>query len=799
MNPVVVLSLVLRVAAVLLALLLWARRRDWRMGLVAAPLLALALSELPAVSGHLHPATGLNLAIITELLVSLSVVVAVLYLDQIMEAHDRALRALSLEKASMEQLFESAPDALVLVDNDSRILRLNSRFTRLFGYSIEEVRAQSVDGLLAPPELIDEAVAITSEAARGAPVDRETLRRCRDGSLVDVSISATPIIVNGEQVAVYGSYRDITDRKRVEQALRESEERYAIATRGTNDGLWDWDLRHDRIFFSVRWREMLGWSEEDVSERPADWFALIHPDDAERVETALLEHRDSGYDHIELEYQIRAADGTYHWVLTRGMLLRAGDGTPIRMAGSQTDISARKQTESQLLHDALHDALTGLSNRSLFMDRLDHVLAKARRRPEGLFAVLFLDLDRFKVINDSLGHLLGDRLLVEFGRRLLEAIRPGDTVARLGGDEFAILLEDLRESGEAAEVAERIQKDLAIPFTLDGQDVYTTTSIGIAFGVPSYDRPEQLLRDADTAMYRAKVTGKARHEVFDADMHADVLTQLQLETDLRRAVDAEQFLLHYQPILSLTTGRIVGFEALMRWEHPQRGLVSPGDFIPLAEETGLIVPIGWWVLEAAARQMKEWQQRFPASRHLSVSVNLSARLFRREDLHDRVMEILRASGLAPESLRLEITESALMDYVDGSVHMLDALRREGIDVQIDDFGTGYSSLNYLHRFNISALKIDRSFISRLGVVGENSEIARTIITLARNLGIKVVAEGVETREQLHHLKALGCDYGQGFLLSAPLTPGRVEERFLCQPGGEPRIAELEPVLSNWVG
>jgi len=545
--------------------------------------------------------------------------------------------------------------------------------------------------------------------------------------------------------------------KRAKEALRESEERYALAVLGANDGLWDWNLKADRFYYSPRWKSMLGYTEKEIGNGPNEWFSRIHPEDIERVRTDLASHLEQKTPHYENEHRMLHKDGSYHWMLSRGIAVRDSDGRVTRMAGSQTDITEGK----------VADALTGLPNRVLFMDRLGHAMERAKYLENHLFAVFFLDLDRFKVVNDSLGHLIGDQLLIATARRLKACLHSADTVARLGGDEFTILLEEIRQVSDATRLAERIQKELAMPFNLDGHEVFTTASIGIALSESSYERPEDLLRDADTAMYRAKALGKARCEVFDTAMRDHAVARLQLENDLRRAVERQEFRVHYQVIVSLETGRICGFEALARWDHPTRGLIGPVEFIPVAEETGLIIPIGRWILEEACRQMKQWHERYPES-PLMICVNFSSKQLMQHDLVNQIKQVLEKTGLTASALKLELTESLIMDNAASSCSLLHQLRELDIRLGIDDFGTGYSSLSYLHYFPIDTLKIDRSFIKRMGVDKENSEIVRTIITLAHNLGVDVIAEGVETSEQLTELRTLRCEYGQGYFFSNPV-------------------------------
>lgn len=432
-----------------------------------------------------------------------------------------------------------------------------------------------------------------------------------------------------------------------------------------------------------------------------------------------------------------------------------------------------EETKEHFRHAAFHDSLTGLPNRAMFTELLKAEIESSNRRDPNMFAVLFLDLDRFKNINDSLGHTHGDLLLVAFAERLERTLRPVDTLARFGGDEFAILITGMVDATDAVRVAQRIQDELSEPFVLDKNSAFATASIGIALSSSGYDRPEDILRDADIAMYRAKENGKARYELFDHGMHARAVSRLQLESDLRQAIENKEFCVYYQPIVSLETGRLAGFEALVRWNHPRRGLVSPADFIPVAEETGLIVPIGEWVLNEACAHVRQWQLDSPSHRSLSLSVNLSARQVAQPDLLDRIKEALTTSKLNPHCLKLEITESVVMENAEAAVLMFKQLRSLGVQLSIDDFGTGYSSLSYLHRFPLNYLKIDRSFVSRLTTDNDNA-IVRTISTLARNLGMEVIAEGIETDEQYQQLKMLGCEYGQGFLFSRPVNNDDVQ-------------------------
>lgn len=581
------------------------------------------------------------------------------------------------------------------------------------------------------------------------------------------------------RIAAHARLRSMT------QALRESEERYALAARGSNDGLWDWNLLLDEVYYSDRWKAMLGIEENGLEKTPATWISRIHPEDVSGFLEMMCGRVNSGVTHLERELRMLHRDGAYRWMLCRGVYVRNREGLVYRMAGSLTDITEGK----------VGDPLTGLPNRLLFVDRLERTIERARRLGRGDFAVLFLDLDKFKLINDSYGHQAGDRLLIEVARRLETSIRCADTlsrtvcrttVARHAGDEFTVLLESISSREDADSIADRIIQAFATPVELDSVSVFPTFSIGIALGNHQTLCAEDLMREADTAMYHAKSEGRNQRKRFEHGMQEKAAQRLALEQDLRRALNSEEFFLQYQPIIELASGNVTGFETLVRWQHPERGVVSPLAFIRTAEEMGLIVPLGYWILEQACRQAALWQTEFPRHRYPMVSVNCSVLQLYHAEFIDRVVEILHRTGADAQGICIEVTESTLMDRPDAIRPVLLALREIGIQISVDDFGSGYSSLAYLHRFPLDSLKIDRSFVSTLQLSGESSEIIRTIISLAHGLNLAVVAEGLETEQQRETLRRLGATHAQGYLISPAMNASAAARFALEQLAGSGR-------------
>jgi diguanylate cyclase (GGDEF)-like protein/PAS domain S-box-containing protein len=549
-------------------------------------------------------------------------------------------------------------------------------------------------------------------------------------------------------------------------ALRESEQRFRSAfDHAAGMGLVAPDGRWVQVNKSLC--DMLGFSEAELLL--GTFQRITHPDDLNLILEQLNKLREGTISSLQLEQRYFHKKGQVRWVLLSVATIKDTQNHSANLIFQMQDISDRKQAEKKLVHDAFHDALTGLPNRMFFMDQLKQSVQRVKRTQQLPFAVLFLDFDKFKIINDSLGHMVGDQLLIAIVKRLRAGVRPGDTVARLGGDEFTILLDSLKSPDDAIDMARRLLSNLSEHFKVPGREVFITASIGVALSTCGYEHAEDVLRDADTAIYRAKRICRARYEIFDKGMHVKAADLMQIETDLWRALERDELTLDYQPIVSLQTGRIAGFEALLRWLHPSRGMVSPLEFISVAEETGLIIPMGQWVLNQACRQTREWQKRYPQKPPLQISVNLSPKQFMQRDLIDQISLALDGGGLSPASLKVEITEGMVMQNVESTMQMLGQLQALGVAISLDDFGTGYSSLSYLHRFPISTLKIDQSFVSSMSNNQESLEIVRTILGLARNLKMEVIAEGVETLEQAVELRAMNCEYGQGYYFSKALN------------------------------
>lgn len=587
-------------------------------------------------------------------------------------------------------------------------------------------------------------------------------------------------------------------------ALRISEERYALAARGSNDGLWDWDVTHNRVFYSDRWQSLLGVSGTEISDSPEEWLSRIHPDDVEKFRDLVYSIQAGQPLSLNCEMRMLHRDGGYRWMLCRGVCVTNEEGLVYRMAGSLTDITEGK----------VGDPLTGLPNRLLFVDMVERAIEKAKRHPDSNFAVLFLDIDKFKLINDSLGHQAGDQLLMTIAQRLTTCLRASDavatasyssnrpgfvvpgnqlpaTVARHAGDEFTILLEGLAEASDVEIVAKRILECVAQPVMLGAQENVPTVSIGWAIGNSATMSADDLLREADTAMYHAKQAGRNRGCGYEPTMQYRATLRLEMERDLRNALAGKQFLLNYQPIVSLSHQKTVGFEALVRWKHPLKGMISPGEFIPTAEEIGLIVPLGWWIAEQAMRQAALWCARYGDAAPY-VTINCAVRQLYQSDFLKRFCELIRQIGVPGEKICLEVTEGTLMDRPEVIRPILEGLQSAGVRIAIDDFGTGYSSLAYLHRFPLDLIKIDRSFVSNMSDRDEHCEIIRTIIGLGSSLKLKTIAEGVETEEQLERLREFGCQFVQGYFISHPVS-AEAAERFL-EKSVPPATGPLFPAI-----
>ncbi|WP_013325177.1 PAS domain S-box protein [Gloeothece verrucosa] len=683
---------------------------------------------------------------------------------QVVDISEKTQAEIALRESEdrLSRIITTISDGLIVVNNQGNIKFINPAGEKLFGRSQEELLEQHF----------------------GVPfVDGKTTEifiRHANQQLI-VAEMRVGLIIWEQQKAHLISLRDITERKQIEKALSESEQRLESILNSIEDVVWSTSATTlNLIYLNPATERVYGCSIEQLLAEGNLWFNLVHPDDQALIDAHFKALEDTG--HSEYEYRIVRPDGTVRWLYSRSRTIYDPTGKPIRFEGIDSDITERKSFTEQLQYNAYHDPLTSLPNRIFLLEKLEEALKKNQNRENIFFAVLFLDLDDFKVVNDSLGHIVGDQLLIAIAQRLKTSLSVPHTLARFGGDEFTILLEEIQSTDEPLKAAQKIHNDLTQPYDLNGQQVFISTSIGIALSDPSYIHPQEILRDADTAMYQAKRWGKGGYAVFDQQMHLRAVKRLHLEIELRQAIELKEFLLYYQPIVSLSTGYLTGFEALIRWQHPKKGLISPVEFIPIAEETGLIVPMGKWITQQACRQLKLWQEQYNLKNPLQISVNLSSKQLRNSHLIEEIDEILAQTGIDPSSLKLEITESMLMENVDIAMNILIELRKRNIELCLDDFGTGYSSLSYLHRFPVTTVKIDRSFVMQMQPGNSNAEIVHAIITLAHSLEMTVTAEGVETQLQLQQLQWLECEQAQGYFFSKPLPPkeaGTLIQAFPC--------------------
>jgi len=689
------------------------------------------------------------------------------------EGRVKAVRA----RKRLEKLLEKSRLAVFELTPELVVRRANPVAAKLSGSKQGELSGKKIFDVLQPLGTADVAEKWSRKLARGEPVARTLACTGPDGRAIACDWVLLPRLRrDGSIFRVTAVLRDQTEVVEKHDSIRDREERLSLAIAGSADVLWDWDLIANRLHLSPRWRELLGLSTA-ATGTPADWLERVHPEDAAPLRAALTAHFESRTNSFEHEHRVRNADGDWRWLLVRGTAQRDEKGTAVRVAGLMSDITRHRTLVERMAHDARHDGLTSLPNRTLFLDLLRHSFGRTRRHEDYRFAVLFIDIDRFKMVNDAFGHEAGDHLLQQIGRRLESCLREGDTLARHGGDEFTMWLDDVRGSTDAVRVADRVHEVMREPFELaEGQRVQSSASIGVAVGSSQYQKAEDVLRDADVAMYRAKALGKARTAVFQRDVPEGAPAHLQLESDLRSALLRNELLVHYMPIVDVMTGKVRAVEALARWQHPRLGLVPPSKFIGLAVETGLIASIDQWVLQTASRQLHDWRLEIATANRLSISVNFSRSLLEQADVGAQIDRVLRESQLAPGDLNMDINESVLAP--DNGIDALADLHQRGHKLHMDDFGTGQGWLRHLHKIEVDSIKIDRSFLA--GGADRDRQVLTRIVQIARDLGKTVIAEGVETKDQARLVREVGCSFAQGFFFSPPLDPAKT--RTLLQEG-----------------
>ena len=681
---------------------------------------------------------------------------------------DRVNDLLERNEARFQAMVRDSSDIMAIVDAYGQLTYTSPATERILGLDSESLVGMNTFDLIHPEDRPRFLRAFESAKAHGDAAESVEFRMHHaDGGWRTIEAMSTNLLHDPAIEGLVVSARDVTDRRRAEAELREAQERFRSAFEHAPIGMALMTLDGKLFRVNRAMVQILGRSTEDLLR--AGIRDLVHADDLEACAEVLGRLLSEEVPSWQLELRYVHHDGHPVWVALSTSIVRDVNANPLYFVLQLEDITERKANGEALAHQAIHDPLTGLPNRMLFVDRLGRELSRAATMRQRI-AVLFLDLDRFKVVNDSLGHSAGDRLLVAVADRLSGAMHPDDVVARFGGDEFVVMCQNVT-SGEVAELtAERLSSVIAKPFALVEGEVFVTASIGIAVSDGQNETPETLLRNADAAMYRAKENGRDRAEFFDAPTHHRAVDDLRTDSALHRAIERGELRMHYQPLLELTRGRLIGFEALIRWQHPERGLVPPSEFIPLAEETGLIVPLGMWALEEACRQAAAWHQESSDGTRLSISVNLSPRQLAEPSLPNEVARVLSETRIHPDAVWLEITEATLMRDVESALSALNALRALGLHLSVDDFGTGYSSLAYLERLPVESLKIDRSFVSGVGHRSDSTAITTAIVSLAHGLNLKTIAEGIEQPHQLERLQSMGCELGQGFLLGAPRPP-----------------------------